>query len=51
MDEHKLLSAIKQFKNKQQTPKFVETLQERNDRVKYYQSFIGLVPKSLFNKE
>lgn len=47
MDEHKLLSAIKQFKNKQQTPKFVETLQERNDRVKYYQSFTADKIKNL----
>ena len=39
MDENKLLSAIKQFKNKQNTQKFIETLQERNERVKYYQSF------------
>ena len=39
MDKQKLLSAIKQFKQKQNTSQFMEILQERNERVEYYQSF------------
>jgi len=39
MDEQKLLLEIKKFKEKQETPKFIEVSQKRNDRVKYYQSF------------
>ena len=39
MDEQRLISAVKSFKSKQNTPKFEELLQERNNRIKYYQSF------------
>lgn len=47
MDKNKLLSAIQQFKNKQNTQKFIEILQERNERVKYYQSFTAEKIKSM----